>query len=160
MFNSENYIHDIKNKILVNETNFDKLNNNLVYIMNKHAPFKTKIVRGNVQAHMTKELRKEIMKRSRLKNIYKQSKLLKDFATFKKQRNHIVTLNRKQKKLYFSLIDINKSNNAKGFWDHCKPFFTNKSTREENNIIYYSRKESDVAHIFNDHFKNITKYFQ
>ena len=132
--------------------------------MNKHAPFKTKIVRGNDQAHMTKELRKEIMKRSRLKNIYNKSKLLKDFKAFKKQRNRIVTLNSKQKKLYFSLIDTNKSNNSKSFWDYCKPFFTNKSSNwEENKIILKEDditigKESNVAHIFNDYFKNITKY--
>ena len=66
--------------------------------MDRHAPIKTKIVRGNNQAHMSKDLRKEIMTRSRLKNIYNKSQSLKDLLAYKKQRNYVVSMNRKKKK--------------------------------------------------------------
>ena len=45
--------------------------------LNKHAALKKKILRRNDNAFMTKELRKEIMLRSKLKN------------KFNKERNHI-----------------------------------------------------------------------
>ena len=74
-FNSEKYANEVESKIAQDETDLAKLNRALEDIMNKHAPLKTKIVRGNNQAHMTKELRKEIMTRSRLKNTYNKSKI-------------------------------------------------------------------------------------
>ena len=39
-------------------------------VLNKHAPIKEKIVRGNEAPFMTKELSKTIIKRSKLKNRY------------------------------------------------------------------------------------------
>ena len=39
-------------------------------VLNKHAPIKEKIVRGNEAHFMTKELSKTIIKRSKLKNRY------------------------------------------------------------------------------------------
>ena len=59
--------NDIESIISTNDSNFAKLNKNLENVMNKHAPLKTKFIRGNNQAHATKELRKEIMTRSRQK---------------------------------------------------------------------------------------------
>ena len=37
--------------------------------LDKHAPFKTVVIRGNDKPHMSKTLRKAIMLRTRLKNI-------------------------------------------------------------------------------------------
>ena len=108
--------------------------------MNKHAPLKTKIVRGNNQAHMTKELRKEIMTRSRLKNTYNKSKNLKDLDAFKRQRNRVVAMNRKQKKSYFENLSVEKRNNSNDFWSYCKPFFSNKSTIWEENISLFENE--------------------
>ena len=115
-FDYENYMNDVKSKIPIGETDLAKLNGDLEDIMNQHAPLKTKIVRGNNQAHMTKELRKEIMTRSRLKNTYNKTKSLKNYEAYKKQRNHVVTINRKQKKLYFENLNVEKRNNSKDFW--------------------------------------------
>ena len=46
--------------------------------LNKHAPKKTKIFRGNHKPHINKTLRKAIMKRSQLKNKANKTKDLKD----------------------------------------------------------------------------------
>ena len=107
-FDSKCYVNDIEKNIPSNENNLENLNLNLEDIMNKHAPQKTKFIRGNNQAHVTKELRKEIMTRSRLKNIYNKSKSVKDYTAYKRQRNRVVSINRKQKKLYFENISIKK----------------------------------------------------
>ena len=46
--------------------------------MNNHAPIKTSKVRGNTKPHVNKNLRKEIMKRSNLKNIVNKSGKIED----------------------------------------------------------------------------------
>ena len=46
----------------------DQFINFFAHILEKHAPLKTKYVRINQSAFITKALRKEIMKRSRLRN--------------------------------------------------------------------------------------------
>ena len=44
--------------------------NIFIMVLDKHAPIKKKIVRGNEEPFMTKELIKAIMKRSKHKNKY------------------------------------------------------------------------------------------
>ena len=46
-------------------------------LLNKHAPLKKKILPQNNGPFMTKELRKEIMKRSKLKNKYNKKRNMK-----------------------------------------------------------------------------------
>ena len=117
-FDSKCYVNDFEKNIPSNENNLEKLNVKLKDIMSKHAPHKTKFIRGNNQAHVTKELRKEILTRSRLKNIYNKSKSEKDYTAYKRQRNRVVSINRRQKKLYFENISIEKRNNSKDFWSY------------------------------------------
>ena len=64
----------------------------------QHAPIKTKIVRGNNKQHVNKELRKEIMFRSKLKKKANKTKNQEDIKRYKKQRNSIANKNRKAKK--------------------------------------------------------------
>ena len=45
-----------------------------VKTLDKHAPKKTNILRANQRPHISKELRKEMMERSRVKNIANKSK--------------------------------------------------------------------------------------
>ena len=46
-------------------------------LLNEHAPLKTKILRYNNKIFITKELRKEIMRRSKKKNLLKKTKIKK-----------------------------------------------------------------------------------
>ena len=141
-FNSNDFVNDIERKIPQDENNLTRLNGNLEDIMNKHAPLKTKFIRENNQAHVSKELRKEIMTRSRLKNKYNKSKSEEDLNVCKRQRNHIVSLNRKQKKLFFKNLSFQKRNNSKDFWKYCKPYFSNKATLFEEKITLF---ENDIS---------------
>ena len=50
--------------------------------MNKHAPKKRKWVRGNYKSHINKELRKTIIKRSRVKNKANKTKKPIDIRNF------------------------------------------------------------------------------
>ena len=85
-YNSFNYFNDI-NRFLagkdLHQISHDVFVNLLISILDKHAPIKTKYVRGNEQPFMTKELRKEYMKRTRLLNKYRKNKRQKMKLTIK-----------------------------------------------------------------------------
>ena len=57
--------------------------NNFVSILYKHAPKKTKSLRGNQKPHFNKNLRKQIMIRSCLKNKANKSENPSDIVKFK-----------------------------------------------------------------------------
>ena len=57
---------------------------------------------------MTKELRKEVIKRSKLKNKYNKKNNYKNCSFCKKQRNYCVSLLRKTKKVHFEKLTLKK----------------------------------------------------
>ena len=63
---------DFQSDLLLNtgdgKNNYLEFEKNFVETLNKHAPKKTKIFRGNHEPHINKTLRKAILKRSQLKN--------------------------------------------------------------------------------------------
>ena len=63
--------------------------------MNNHTPTKTSKVRWNTKPHVNKNLRKEIMKRSSLKNIANKSGKIEDKKRYKIQQNAVTKLNNK-----------------------------------------------------------------
>ena len=75
---------------------------------------------------MSKALRKAIMMRSRMKNLYLKNKTDLNWSNYKKQRNFCANLLRKTKKEYFSKLDIIKISDSKKFWEKTKPFFSDK----------------------------------
>ena len=62
---------------------------------------------------MTKQLRKAIMHRSRLKNVFNKNRTPKTWDSYKKQRNFCVNLLRKTKKEYFENINVKDINDDK-----------------------------------------------
>ena len=128
--------------------------------LNSHAPFKEKMIRGNHKPFVSKILRKEIMKRARLKNLFNKSHSESDFKKYKQQRNLVVALNRKEKKSFFSNIEI--STDKKSFWKACKPFLSSKPTINSEKITLLENgsvvsDESSLANIFNNYFTHITE---
>ena len=76
-------------------------------IVDKHAPLKEKIIRGNNAPFMTKDLRKAIMDRSRLKKKYQNWPSRENYKNWKKQKNKCNKLCRKAKQNYFKSITKN-----------------------------------------------------
>ena len=61
--------------------------NNFVSILDKHAPKKTKILRGTQKPSFNKTLRKQIMIRSRLKNRQISQKILVTLSSLSDSEN-------------------------------------------------------------------------
>ena len=109
--------------------------------------------------HVSKKLRKEIMKRSQLKSIANKTGKDIDLHKFRKQRNLDVNLNKKEKKKFLNSLSI--ENDIKPFWETCKPYFSSKGIKTSGNIILSDKeglilKENKVAREFNIHFQPIT----
>ena len=130
-------------------------------ILDRHAPIKTKYIRGNDQPFITKELRKEHMKRSRLKNSYQKNKSDENLLAYRKQRNLCVNLLKKVKRSYFENLRPSDICDNKKFWKTVKPLFSEKPisteniTLIENNVIV--TEDEKVANIFNSCFSNAVK---
>ena len=69
-----------------NIDNFKNILNQKLSLLNKHAPLKKKILRHNNGLFMTKELRKEIMKRSKIQNNYNKQRNYENWSLYKKQK--------------------------------------------------------------------------
>ena len=99
------------------------------------------------------------MKRSRLENKANKSQLRADLSKYKKQRNLVVTRNKKDKKEYFE--NLNVATNPKPFWDKCKPYFSNKHAKGDSNIMLIEKdeillKNKKIADVFNSYFDSVT----
>ena len=102
-------------------------------------------------------LRKAIMKRLKLKNKANKTKLPVDINHYKKQRNYVVNLNESAKFGYFNRYDCK---DGKRFWVTCKPYFSNKYSKTDNDIVLNENgelilKNKEIADTFNDRFGSI-----
>ena len=75
---------------------------------------------------MTKTLRKDIMHRPKLNNIYIRKRNVKNCENYKKQRNFPVDLLCKIKTEYFKNLNVKDLSNNRKFWKTTKPYFSNK----------------------------------
>ena len=110
---------------------------------------------------MTKEVRKPIMMRSKLRNKFLQDKNEKSRNDYRKQRNLCVALVRRAKQQYFSSLDLNLIADNKKFWKTVKPLFSDKisqkdiiSLTEDGKII---TEDLPKAEIFNNYFSNVSR---
>ena len=71
----------------------------------KYAPLKKRYVRANQSPFMNKKLSKEIMKRSRLRNKFLNTKGDIDKKAYNKYRNYVFCLLRNEKTNFYSNLD-------------------------------------------------------
>ena len=158
-FSKENFDRELEESLANCGDSYTDFQNIFVSALNKHAPKKKKVLRGINKPHLNKTLRKEIMNRSRLKNRANKTKSPTDIKNYKKQRNYVVKLNKTAKFQYFNESD---EKNQKSFWKNCKPFFTNKHSKADTNIVLKENGElllenDKIADTFNSYFGNIVK---
>ena len=102
---------------------------------------KKKILRFNDNSFMTKALRKAIMHRSKLKNVFHKTRRKEDWNNYKKQRDFCVNLLRNTKKDYCRKLNIKDLTDNEKFWKLIKPFFSNKGLNSNKLML----REKDVA---------------
>jgi len=132
--------------------------NKLCSLLDKHAPKKQKTLKRNDFHCMSKELRKAIYHRNKLRNKYYKHRTSNYLNLYKIQRNKVITIKRKEVCRYFE-DKCKEGTKNKDFWKAVKPFFSKSRTkletiplRENNEIVTDSRK---VSKIFNRFFQTI-----
>ena len=98
-FNMDNFKAELDDKLKSGVvTEYSNFQNIFIQVLNNHAPAKKKIVRFSNSPFMTKTLRKAIMHRSRLKNIYISVKeMIKPGKTIRKKEIFVLTFSVKLK---------------------------------------------------------------
>ena len=126
-----------------------------------HVPHKKKQLRLNHRPFMTKPIRKAIMTRSSMSNLYNKKQSYDNWNKYKKQINFCVKLLRKTKQDYFNNIEFKSVSDAKIFWKTIKPYFSSKGlnfkkiiSSEKGRLI---KDPAAVAISMNDYFVNITQ---
>ena len=152
----------IKAKFYKEKNMYESFSDTFKAIVNKHPPLKEKIVRGSNVPFMTKELRKAILNRSRLKKKYQDWSSRENFKNWKRQKNKRNKLCRKVTKDHFKTTTESSLNSNNKFWQFVKPFLTKKgvfgidfiSIKKDNQFI---DNEIDLVEMFNSHYINIVE---
>ena len=114
---------------------YDDFRNIFMKIVDKHAPVKQKVLRGNNAPFMNRILSKEFMKRSKLKNDYNRNPTESNKMLYNKQRNFCVNLVQREKKKYYNNFDLNILQDNRKFWQRIKPLFPEKNKTIAKNIV-------------------------
>ena len=176
-FSNEVFMADFQNTIsqVTSENNnleFDIFKAVLNRAIQKHAPIKQRYVRANQAPFISKTINKEIMKRSRLRNKFLNTKGDIDRKAYNKQRNLCVSLIRREKKNCFNKISTRDITDNKTFWKTVKPLFTDKIQTKSKITLIEKKvvsgvgqgqiasekvipKDQVVAEVFNKFFINI-----
>ena len=102
--------------------NYNFLTTKFEEAVNRHAPLKKKILRGNHTPFIDKEFRKAIYTGSQLRNKFLKNPTKANEPLFKKQWNKCVLLRKKCTKNYFGKVMESGVNINKEFWKIIKPF--------------------------------------
>ena len=168
-YNSFNYLNHVNMFLAgkdLHQMPHDIFANSLTCILDEHAPIKTKYVRGNEQPFMTKELRKEHMKRTRLLNKYRKNKNGENENAYKKQRNLCTKLLKKTKATYYGNLKPSNVTDNKKFWKNVKPLFSDKCVSADNITLIEKTgvlkeeiisDDKTLANIFNTFFNGAVK---
>ena len=100
--------------------------------------------------HISKTLRKTIMRRSYLEKIYFKKRTDQSLTAYMKQKNYCSRLYKKDRKNFFSSLNPFLVKDNKLFWKSVKPFFSNKGNLgpniklvEKNELIQTDQEIAD-----------------
>ena len=155
-------VNNLPNEIFSNNDNgLEKFCKTTMDTLNLFAPIKKKYARGNQMPFMTKDLSKEMMTRSRLRNKHLKDKTEENRLLYTQQKNKCVSLLRKTKINYYGNLNVKDITDNKKFWKTVKPFPSGKSKTSDkihlNENGELLNTESETAEVLNNFFSNIVK---
>ena len=163
-FENDNFREDLKKELLkfdITNAPLSKFNDTMLSVLDKYAPKKLKYIRSNNCNFMTKELRKAIMNRSKLRNKFFKTRNEKSKRRFNRQRNFCVRLLRKNKRRFFGKLDHRVVSDNRTFWKTVGPLFSEKAFHKESIILNNNNKtisnNEELAETFNKHFSKLVE---
>ena len=158
-FIDNDFRNDLRGKLQDLRTkDYESFENTFLEVLNIHAPHKKKVVRANQKPYVTKQFRKAIMRRSCLQNKFHKNRTEENRQAFKRQKNYCNRLYKRERRKFYSNLNLNDIVDNKIFWKITKPLFSNKGgcindivLVKGDNII---SEDAEVAQIFNEYFQN------
>ncbi len=96
------------------------------------------------------------MHRARLRNLFYKNRTKANEARFKSYRNYCVSLVKKEKKNFFSNLDLKVFEDNKKFWKNIKPLFSDKSKTKSRITLIEDEKvitsDEEIATKLNDYY--------
>ena len=131
-------------------------------VLDRHAPIKKKIIRGNNKPFMNLELSKAIKTKSRIRNKYNKWRSRENYLEWQAIKRHCKYLTFKAEKEYFEKLMSTDIITNKEFFKHFKPALSEKNTNFETNIILKQgdeiiNDEAQISQILNDQYVNIVE---
>ena len=102
-FSNDDFRAELLNELTKGNIEISRLDifiDTILSVLNRRAPNKKRSIRANQAPFMNKTLQQAIMKRSRLRNIFKKNCTEENKRNYNKQRNFCVSLLRKEKKSF------------------------------------------------------------
>ena len=156
-FDLNNFKNEIRTKMQLTDK-YETFEEEFLKVLNKHAPLKKKFIRANHAPYMTKNLRKAIMKRSQLENKYISNSTVENRNKYKKHKNFCSKLYKKERKKFYSQLDIKNLTNNKLFWKTMKPFLSEKCTYASKISLVHNYNvisdDQELEDTFNNFFEN------
>ena len=172
-FSNEAFMQELESALArFSQISFRTFKSTVDYILQKHAPIKKRYVRANQASFINSKIHKEVMRRTRLRNKFIDSKTDADRIAYNKQRNYCVSLIRKEKKAYYSNLDIRDVTDNKTFWRKVKSLFSEKVNLQTKILLVEKgndlndpeissevekviSEDKEIAETFNEFFVNI-----
>ena len=107
-FDENKFKLELKSSLSKGCADYGEFENVFLDILQKHAPLKKKLIRANQAPYMTKTLRKSMMRRSQLETKYYKSKSPNDKKVYKKQKNYVSRLYKKELKKFYQNFRFEK----------------------------------------------------
>ena len=95
-FDEDSFKKELRQCLGKNRKTYMQFEEIFLKVLEKYAPIKKKIIRGNHAPYMNRTLRKSIMRRTQLQNKYYKSRNKEDLISFRKHRNFVSRLYKKQ----------------------------------------------------------------
>ena len=126
-FSNGAFMHELESaSARFSQISFGTFKSTFDNVLQKHAPIKKRYARANQASFINSRIHKEVMRRTRLRNKFIDSKTDADRIAYNKQRNYCVSPIRKEKKAYYSNLNIRDVTDNKTFWRKVKPLFSEK----------------------------------
>ena len=172
-FSNEVFMHELESALArFSQISFRTFKSTVDNILQKHAAIKKRYVRANQASFINSKIHKEVMRRTRLRNKFIDSKTDADRIAYNKQRNYCVSLIRKEKKVYYSNLNVRGVTDNKTCWRKVKPRFSEKVNLQTKILLVEKgndlsdpeissevekviSEDMEIAETFNEFFVNI-----
>ena len=102
--------------------------------------FDVGIIRANQKPYVTTKLRKAIMLQSQLENRFYKNRLDENKHFLRRQKNYCNRLYKRERKNYYSKLNLKNVNDNRKFWNTMKPLLSDKGGAKSDIMLIKMKK--------------------